>query len=556
MKKTTYIFLAVLFVFFGLQAQDVRKLNIDGDIINLEAGETYKITPNTAGASYEILKGSTSQGVFPYSKTINTFVGLKLNQAILTLGFEEPFTLTSTIVPVQAVTYASSDESIATVNSSTGLVTGKTAGTATITATAGEQTATCEVTVKTLAQRIADAAGTTATIVVYADEAFSTAIAVNTNNSIITLTTPDDTERILKKTAIGNLLSVGANNSVIIEGHVTLKGLATLDYGGTDDLNNTNSLVNVILGGTLTLKGNAKVTGNAYVVENPSETNLLGGGITSRGLLVVDENAQISNNTVCCAKPYPTPWSATSRNGKATWGGGVYLTGSTSVMEIRGNAKITGNRAINKGGNSFSGAIFPEAGSTVKMYGGEISGNSAEASHRAAGGAFHLTTAGKIIMSGGVIKDNILIYGGAGTGVACLLEGDRLYLSGSASIPAKSGTRDTELTGYTTITGIPMYQDDGNTVHLYLNSPCVRVAGTLTGTAPVATFDITAGASPRVLGKYDPETFALSNFTTDAPVDQFALGSYLTITGTFATLQLNPINDKVIKSDGTIGTPE
>ena len=556
MKKTTYIFLAVLFVFFGLQAQDVRKLNIDGDIINLEAGETYKITPNTAGASYEILKGSTSQGVFPYSKTINTFVGLKLNQANLSLGFEEPFTLTSTIVPVQAVTYASSDESIATVNSSTGLVTGKTAGTATITATAGEQTATCEVTVKTLAQRIADAAGTTATIVVYADEAFSTAIAVNTNNSIITLTTPDDTERILKKTAIGNLLSVGANNSVIIEGHVTLKGLATLDYGGTDDLNNTNSLVNVILGGTLTLKGNAKVTGNAYVVENPSETNLLGGGITSRGLLVLDENAQISNNTVCCAKPYPTPWSATSRNGKATWGGGVYLTGSTSVMEIRGNAKITGNRAINKGGNSYSGAIFPEAGSTVKMYGGEISGNSAEASHRAAGGAFHLTSAGKVIMSGGVIKDNILIYGGAGTGVACLLEGDRLYLSGSASIPAKSGTRDTELTEYTTITGIPMYKDDGNTVHVYLNSPCVRVAGTLTGTAPVATFDITAGASPRVLGKYDPETFALSNFTTDAPVDKFALGSYLTITGTFATLQLNPINDKVIKSDGTIGTPE
>jgi hypothetical protein len=162
-----------------------------------------------------------------------------------------------------------------------------------------------------------------------------------------------------------------------------------------------------------------------------------------------------------------------------------------------------------------------------------------------------------LIMTGGVIKDNVVIYGGAGTGPACVvdLNDNRLILSGSASIPAKSGTRISELLGYTTITGegLTMRQDIGNTI--WLNGGMIaRVGGTLTGDAPVATFDINK-TTTMVLGKYDLETGIASDYTNDCPVDKFALHSYLIITAPYASLDLEAVTDKVIKVDGTVGAP-
>lgn len=410
-----------------------------------------------------------------------------------------------------------------------------------------------QVQVLSIADRVANvAAGESAVLYLYADEIVDKRIRKDEPNTIVTITTPENstTARKVKLATNGILLSVSGGAKIIIDGYVTLQGRATPEFGGTDDTNNGSSLVSVGTNSELVLKGHAKVTGNAYAVENPADTNILGGGITASGRLVIDEDAQISNNIICVTKSYPTPWNADSRNGKAVWGGGVYLTGA-GVMEIRGNAKITGNKSINKGGNAIAGAIFPE-GTTIYMYGGEISGNSTEASHRASSGGIQLTT-GRLIMTGGVIKDNMLKFGGAGTGVACYVNSNRLILSGSASIPAKSGTRLSVLTDYTTITGIPIYQDNGNTVYLDGNYPA-RVAGTLTGTAPVATFDINK-TTISVLGKYDLETGTISNFTTDAPIDKFALGAYLIKPDNYASLELEPVTDKVIKSDGTVGAP-
>jgi len=553
MKKITFLFIFLSFC-VGMQTQNARKFNIDGNIINLESGQTYKIRPNSTNETFEIFKGETTQGVYPYSKTINTVI-LKLNQNDITIGYGGSFELESTVVPVQGVTYASNDPTIASVNSTTGVVTaGTTKGTTTITATTADNlhTATCEVTVESLAERFEAAAGSTATIILYDDEEIPATITVDSVNTFITLTSCDDTERILKQTAAGYMFNI--NKKVTLDGHVTLQGLATSDYGGSDDINNGSSLVNVRTSGEFTMLGHSKLTGNAYALDDYEGTSILGGGITVRGLLTLDENAQISNNTVCCAKPFPTPWNAGKRNGKIAWGGGVYVTGS-GIVEIKGNAKITGNRAINKGGNAYGGAIFPEVGGTIKMYGGEISGNSAEASHRAGGGAIHLTT-GMLIMTGGVIKDNVVIYGGAGTGPACVvdLNDNRLILSGSASIPAKSGTRLSELSGYTTITGegLTMRQDIGNTIWLNGNY-IARVNGTLTGNAPVATFDINK-TTTMVLGKYDLETGTASDYTNDCPVDKFALHSYL-IAPNYASLDLEAVTDKVIKADGTVGAP-
>lgn len=407
--------------------------------------------------------------------------------------------------------------------------------------------------VLSIADRVASVTpGDSVVLYVYADETVDKRIRKDVPSTVVTITTPENSTSVrkLKLATNGVLLSMTGGSKIIIDGYITLQGYATPEYGGTDNMNNTSSLVSVGTDGKLILKGHAKVTGNAYVVDDPLDTNVLGGGITARGLLVIDEQAQISNNTICCTKPFPAPWLPDKRNGKAVWGGAVYVTGA-GVMEIRGNAKITGNKAINKGGNAYGGAIFPEA-TTIYMYGGEISGNSTEASHRAGSGGIQLTT-GKLIMSGGVIKDNILRFGGAGTGVACYVNANRLILSGSASIPVKSGTRLTELTDYTMITGITMHQDNANTVYLDGNYPA-RIAGTLTGVAPVATFDINK-TTTLVLGKYDLETSTESDFTTDAPHDKFALGSYLIKPDNYASLELEPVTDKVIKTDGTVGAP-
>ena len=408
--------------------------------------------------------------------------------------------------------------------------------------------------VLSIADRVTSvAAGDSVVLYVYADETVDKRIRKDVPNTVVTITTPENSTAVrkLKLATNGVLLSMSGGSKIIISGYVTLQGYATPEYGGTDNMNNTSSLVSIGTDGTLILKGHAKVTGNAYVVDDPLDTNVLGGGITARGLLVIDEQAQISNNTICCTKPFPAPWLPDKRNGKATWGGGVYVTGA-GVMEIRGNAKITGNKAINKGGNSYGGAIFPE-NTPIYMYGGEISGNSSEASHRAGSGAIQLTS-GRMFMSGGVIKDNTLKFGGSATGVACYVSANnKLILSGSASIPAKSGMRLTELTNYTTITGVTMHLDIGNTIYLDANAPA-RVAGTLTGAAPVATFDINK-TTTLVLGKYDLETNTGTDFTTDAPANKFALGSYLIKPDNYASLELEAITDKVIKTDGTVGAP-
>lgn len=82
--------------------------------------------------------------------------GITLSQSALTLTEGENATLTATVTPANAsdktVTWSSNDTAVATVDA-TGKVTAVKAGTATITANAGEKTATCTVTVnaKTIA---------------------------------------------------------------------------------------------------------------------------------------------------------------------------------------------------------------------------------------------------------------------------------------------------------------------------------------------------------------------------------------------------------------------
>lgn len=122
--------------------------------------------------------------------------GVKLNKTELTLEIDASETLTATVSPSDAsdptVTWTTSDAKVATVEN--GKVTGVAVGKATITATAGKESATCEVTItgpvtsvtldqKELTLEIGDAVTLTATV--KPDEATDPTVTWTTSDSKI-----------------------------------------------------------------------------------------------------------------------------------------------------------------------------------------------------------------------------------------------------------------------------------------------------------------------------------------------------------------------------------
>lgn len=90
---------------------------------------------------------------------------VKITSTVTEVTAGETITLKAEVLPADAtnktVTWTSSDNTVATVDSSKGVVTGVKAGTAKITATAGEKTATVEVTVKAAATSGGETGGET-----------------------------------------------------------------------------------------------------------------------------------------------------------------------------------------------------------------------------------------------------------------------------------------------------------------------------------------------------------------------------------------------------------
>ena len=113
-----------------------------------EQGQGWIVAPAGVSLTCEALgitKANTTAKANIYGIT-RTFTDISLNKATATIEMGATETLTATTVPSgQEVTWSSSDQSVATVEG--GVVTTKKVGTTTITATFGELTATCEVTV-------------------------------------------------------------------------------------------------------------------------------------------------------------------------------------------------------------------------------------------------------------------------------------------------------------------------------------------------------------------------------------------------------------------------
>ena len=105
----------------------------------LTGDDTYNEKPTTCIPATVTVTGATKPAT-----------GITLNKTALTLTAGKSDTLTATVTPADTtdtVSWSSSKEAVATVDS-TGKVTAKAPGTATITATAGTKTATCTVTVE------------------------------------------------------------------------------------------------------------------------------------------------------------------------------------------------------------------------------------------------------------------------------------------------------------------------------------------------------------------------------------------------------------------------
>ena len=96
-----------------------------------------------------VLRRRITTCVVTVSKKVVAVSGITLSQTTASLIEDESVTLTATVTPADAtdktVIWSTSDTNVATVDN--GVVTAKSAGTATITAKAGDKTATCVVTV-------------------------------------------------------------------------------------------------------------------------------------------------------------------------------------------------------------------------------------------------------------------------------------------------------------------------------------------------------------------------------------------------------------------------
>lgn len=112
-------------------------------------GKVTAVAPGTATITAKAGEKTATCTVTVKAKIIDV-TGITLDKTTATLTVGDNLTLTATVAPANAtdktVTWTSSDAAVATVDA-TGKVTAVKAGTATITAKAGEKTATCTVTV-------------------------------------------------------------------------------------------------------------------------------------------------------------------------------------------------------------------------------------------------------------------------------------------------------------------------------------------------------------------------------------------------------------------------
>lgn len=279
--------------------------------------------------------------------------GISLDQTAAGMMVGDSVTLNATVTPADAtdntVTWSSSDETVATVSG--GTVTGKAAGTAVITATAGGFSASCNVTV------VAPVASVTIGGVTMNYSNLKSAL-----NAVKACTAEDN--------AVVKVLS----DVTLDQAHEVESGVFTLDLG-TATISSPNSVAIMFRGGNVEITGSGKIVGSmAISLPNKSANVTISGGTfeSNSGTAIMSSgNLTVNGGTIrSAAGNYSQGISATSGsltvNGGTIEGGdaGLYLFGCQ--VSITGGSITGTNAAVSHNDNKYSnGTISISGGSFV-----------------------------------------------------------------------------------------------------------------------------------------------------------------------------------------------
>ena len=228
---------------------------------------TEATTTSMSGYQYRcVVKSASGVSVISNAATLTvqakpapvSVTGVSLDKATLELYTGDTATLTATVEPDnatnKAVTWESSDTTVATVQD--GTVTAVKAGEATITATTqdGGKTDTCTVTVTDKTYKIS--ADTTAidfgsAYTGYAQPAAQTVTITNDGNQPLTLTQPASTNRFEVGTLSKTELAVGETATFTVQPKA---GLSAGTYSDTITVSDTNNNVTVTIPASFTVK--------------------------------------------------------------------------------------------------------------------------------------------------------------------------------------------------------------------------------------------------------------------------------------------------------------
>jgi hypothetical protein len=373
---------------------------------------------------------------------------ISVSSTIRSYGIQEPVDADDIIAAITVTgtyntTPITAPITITTANIGSGFESGgyATAGTKTITITVDGKSSTTGITVKTVKERIAEAAGTTKTISLYADETSTDAhtITLSTADTHITLVGAG-ARRTINLTAGGNygkLFIVGANSSgqwganisLELGNNITLKGVGT---------NNDDSLITVY--GTLTMQTGAEITGtiskqSPVLVENHGIFNMNGGDIHGnkavRGYgggvnVLTGGTFTMQGGTI-----YDNESGIVANSDNAGRAGGVHVSGTFTLDggTIRNNRVTSITSDYTYGG--AGGGVFVAPSATFTMISGTISGNDA---YSWGGGVANY---GTFTMQGGTISGNI---SGKNVLSTDTVTGGGVYMAANAAITKTGGT--------------------------------------------------------------------------------------------------------------------
>ena len=227
LEKVTYV--------DGTTVITAQNLNaIQDSIIDLEASRT--VPSNVRNAIYTLLENAAyvTTGLEDEIAVVEAWAeevtSLTLSVSTLSLDSDDPQTITATTVPIGAtVTWSSSNNSVATV--SDGIVTGVSNGSCVITASAGDLSATCDVTVDGFAELESISAVYTQSGTVYDTDSVDSLKA----DLVVTATYDDSSTETIPSTdyTLSGTLTVGTSTITVAYGGKTATfTVAVTEYRG------------------------------------------------------------------------------------------------------------------------------------------------------------------------------------------------------------------------------------------------------------------------------------------------------------------------------------